>query len=102
MKLQTVSSLAGELGLSMTEAQLCRFLTVPSHTEEISLVTYGYGLLERMNGIANGPAVLALWRGFAWTTEGSPKKSFKLRPDAILEAEQMLVIALRTLDFRGV
>ena len=39
-------------------------------------------------GIANGPAVLVLWRGFTWTLEGSPKKNFKLSAKAILEREK--------------
>ena len=37
-----------------------------------------------------GPAVLVLWRGFAWTKEGSPKKGFKLTAEMIIDSEKRL------------
>ena len=59
--------------------------------ECICLVTYGYDLLDRMKGVANGPSVLALWRGFAWTAQGSPKKKFMLTANMIMNAQSVIL-----------
>ena len=40
-------------------------------------------------------ASLALWRGFAWTSEGSPREGFQLDAEAILASEQRLIARLR-------
>ncbi len=61
--------------------------------ECVCLVTYGYDLLDRMKGVANGPSVLALWRGFAWTAQGSPKKNFMLTADKIMNAQSVILAA---------
>ena len=42
--------------------------------------------MHRLEGMSEGPATLALWRTFAWTKEGSPKKDFQLSADLIMEA----------------
>jgi hypothetical protein len=42
------------------------------------------------------PSTLALWRGFAWTREGSPKKGFELSATSILEAEATIATRLRS------
>jgi hypothetical protein len=47
-------------------------------------------LLSRIKGISAGPAVLALWRGFAWTKQGSPKNDFKLSTEMIIDSEVRL------------
>lgn len=56
-----------------------------------ALGAYGVELLERLEGRSQGPAVLALWRRFAWTREGSPKKGFRLTAEKILDTEQEVV-----------
>jgi hypothetical protein len=38
---------------------------------------------------------LALWRGFAWHAEGSPRHGFELTATAILDGERALVAAVR-------
>ena len=67
----------------------------PAMRETVALVAYGHDLLKRMQGIAEGPAVLALWRGFAWTETGSPKNDFHLEADAIVDAEKELSKVVR-------
>lgn len=62
----------------------------PELSEPLALVAYGHDLLSRMKGVAVGPAILVLWRDFAWTKEGSPKKKFKLSADLIFESEKKL------------
>lgn len=68
-------------------------LPVSDHEQKelVCLVTYGYDLLDRMRGIANGPGVLALWRGFAWSLQGSPKKKFTLTADRIMSAQASIL-----------
>ena len=62
----------------------------PALRETLALVAYGYDLLRRVDGVAEGPATLALWRGFAWTTHGSPNPDFELTAQAILDAQAKL------------
>ena len=60
-----------------------------------ALATYGKELVSRCRGGgSSGTAVLALWREFAWTSQGSPNPRFKLRATDILTSEQALVRAL--------
>ncbi len=42
---------------------------------------------KRFAGDYEGAEVLALWRRFAWTRTGAPKKDFELTSDAILAAD---------------
>ncbi len=60
-------------------------------SEDLSLLAYGYDMSQREKGIANGPAVLALWRGFAWNELGSPKHGFRLKADMIIDAQNRLL-----------
>ena len=50
---------------------------------------------EREKGIAEGPAVLALWRSFAWNEAGSPKDGFRLKAELITASEKRLVALLQ-------
>lgn len=59
--------------------------------EKIAITTYGLQLIERLKGFDEGLAVLALWREFAWDSNGSPKKKFKLDSKLILEYEQLII-----------
>lgn len=59
--------------------------------EEVALVTYAFDLLGRLQGHSEGAATLVLWRRFAWTPEGSPRKGFELTARAILDAEARLL-----------
>ena len=65
--------------------------------EDASLLAYGYDLRQREKGIANGPAVLALWRGFAWNESGSPKHDFRLKAKMITAAEERLAALLQNI-----
>ncbi len=59
--------------------------------ETLSMATYGYQLILRVQGHVEGPAILALWRDFAWNVKGSPKKNFKLNVANILQCEERLI-----------
>lgn len=63
---------------------------VSENGETTALFAYGHDLIQRLDAIANGPAVLALWRRFAWNSSGSPKPKFRLSTEMILNAESEL------------
>ena len=63
---------------------------VSENGEPSALIAYGHDLIQRLHGIANGPAVLALWRRFAWNSSGSPKPKFRLSTKMMLDAESQL------------
>lgn len=80
------------------ESDACKsVLADESLREDIALGTWMAQLLERLKGISPGPAVLALWRSFAWTRSGSPKKNFRVTPGLIEESLHRLQEALRAL-----
>ncbi|HRG95143.1 MAG TPA: hypothetical protein PLR99_02770 [Polyangiaceae bacterium] len=92
-----VQRLAGARGGPVDEAHVVALLREPGLREAISLCAYASDLLSRLDGHAEGAASLALWRSFAWTPEGSPRRGFVLTAGAILEAEAALVAALARL-----
>ncbi len=85
-----LAALAREIGDAAPESTLDALLADPSLREARALCAYAVDLQRRMQGFAEGPASLALWRRFAWTPEGSPKHEFKLTVDSILQAEAVL------------
>jgi hypothetical protein len=60
------------------------------------MTAYAAALLRRLEGSTDGPEVLALWRRFAWTRSGSPRKDFVLTADAVLQAEADVDAAILT------
>ena len=91
MRIRAFVSIATTHGINVRQEQLEEALKNRKVFEDASLVAYGNDLLQRSKGIANGPAVLALWRGFAWTESGSPKQGFRLKGQMILDAEKRLL-----------
>ncbi len=75
-------------------AQIEAIVDEPALRDAIALVAYACDLL-RLEGLPTTAASLALWRGFAWTAEGSPRKRFVLTSQAIMAAEQALITRLR-------
>jgi hypothetical protein len=95
MKTSAVKEISMENELSLNTDQIKEIVENSEFREELSLAAYARDLLIRVNGIAMGPAVLVLWRGFAWRKEGSPKHNFKLTPELIFENEQKLIKILK-------
>lgn len=62
--------------------------------EDIALATWMGQLLRRLEGVTPGPAILALWRAFAWKPTGSPKKNFQLSPQRIEQSLERVQDAL--------
>lgn len=90
MKRNALMNIAVELGIEISENVATEILDDPQNSEDACLVSYGYDLIRRVDGVATGPAVLALWRGFTWTPSGSPKPGYRLRAESIVESEQRL------------
>ena len=84
---------SGSLATEATAEAVCQELR-----EDVAMATYGRGLLRRAEGHVEGPALLALWRQFAWTRGGSPKKAFALEAAAILAAERRVLASLTPLS----
>jgi hypothetical protein len=76
MRINAIMNLAAQHRLDVGEGRIQELLNDRQVFEDASLVAYGYDLLRRANGIATGPAVLALWRGFAWNASGRPSQVF--------------------------
>lgn len=95
MRTNALLNLAAEHRLNLREQTIAELLDDRSAFEDASLLAYGYDLLQREKGIANGPAVLALWRGFAWNESGSPRHGFRLNATMIVDAEHRLVTLLQ-------
>ena len=96
LRANAMAQIAIDNSISVTDNAISNLLDDDQHKHDASLVAYGYDLLQRLNGIANGPAVLALWRGFAWDKAGSPKHKFKLKPATIMDAEPSLHAAIKS------
>jgi hypothetical protein len=98
MRINALMNLAARHRLSVRAGVIEDTLRDRPIFEAASLVAYGCDLLQREKGIANGPAVLALWRGFAWNESGSPKQGFRLKAELIIDAESRLLELLRNLS----
>lgn len=98
MRMNAIMNLAAHHGLNVREDEIEDLLNDRQVFEDASLVAYGCDLLQREKGIANGPAVLALWRGFGWNESGSPKHGFRLKAELIADAEKRLLELLQKND----
>jgi hypothetical protein len=71
--------------------------------EAVAMVTWAHDLQfrlsgqVRLDGQAVGAAPLVLWRRFAWTPKGSPKKNFRPTIEAILQSEKAVADAIQAL-----
>jgi len=55
---------------------------------------YGHWLIKRLDGLTDGPSILALWREIAWNKSGSPRPKFMLKFDDFANSEQRILQAL--------
>jgi hypothetical protein len=95
MRMNALLNLAAEHHLDIGEKEITELLNDRQTSEDASLVAYGYDLARRAKGVASGPAVLALWRGFAWNESGSPKQGFRLKAKLIVAAENRLLALMQ-------
>lgn len=96
LRLRRLEELALGSGIAYCEETAQSLLGIETTRVDASVSAYASALLERINGFSDGPAVLALWRDFAWHRSGAPIRNFKLRAKQILDAETRLVTLLNT------
>lgn len=87
LKYDHVVALAAESGTHMDDPSIDALIDDADLRRDLAVATYAEQLLQRSRGESEGPAVLALWREFAWTKGGSPDPDFELDAEAILRAE---------------
>ncbi len=93
---ERIQQLADEEGIAPFPGIAKSVLNDPDLRPSAGYSAYGYWLIQRMAGLTDGPAILALWREIAWNRLGSPLKDFKLRQEDFIAAERSLVERLRT------
>jgi hypothetical protein len=91
LRLRRLEEIALGSGVGFDEDQARSILEIESHRLDASMSAYASALLERLRGFSDGPAVLGLWRDFAWKRDGAPIRNFKLRANDILQAEMRLI-----------
>ena len=92
-----LAELAHEHDVKLTTSDAEALIANPECRIAAAYSTYGYWLIQRTKGVTDGPSILALWRHFAWTEAGSPRKDFKLQYDDIRESEDLLLTSMREL-----
>ena len=95
LEVDVVRGLSRELGLALDDAACVRIAGAPELREAVATAAWTKALLRRLEGLSEGPAALALWRRFAWTSTGAPKKAFELTPDTVLDAEARLAARIQ-------
>jgi hypothetical protein len=76
-----------------TAASLCRS---PRHREAIATATWSYELRQRAHGKLGHTSTLVVWRRFAWTPDGAPKKDFDVTVDDLIDAEHRVAELVST------
>ena len=94
LQADALRSLAIQDGVDLVEDRIDALLDDRALRDPLALVAYGRDLLRRIDDQHTTPATLALWRRFAWTPEGSPRKGFVLTSEAILAAQEALRAAI--------
>lgn len=94
LKEDVVLTLLGEARKPQRMKAVERVLADDELSVAAAYCAYGAELLNRCEGISQGPAVLVLWRQFAWKKSGSPKPGFELKVADILQAERLIFTRL--------
>jgi hypothetical protein len=94
LMLKRLAELASEESASLSPAECDAILKDPELRRCAAYSAYGKSLVGRLDGVTDGPPILALWREFAWTKLGSPIQGFKLRFDDFAAAEQQLIASI--------
>jgi hypothetical protein len=95
-----IEELARETGLTLEPGTSEAIADDDAHREMLAIATYASQLAKRLAGDFTGPEVLVLWRRFAWTRSGSPKKDFSLTVAAVCQAEREVASAIAALSKR--
>lgn len=95
-KLQYLKNLARAQEISLENSLFETMVDDANLKDKIAMTTYALQLIERLKGIDNGLAMLALWREFAWDAHGTRKKKFNLDLSLIIENEVFIIKKLKS------
>ncbi|OYP30324.1 hypothetical protein [Rhodopirellula sp. MGV] len=87
LRITAIKHVAVDLGEPLEDQGIQSILDTRDGTVDASLIAYGFDLRKRIKGIATGPAILSLWRSFAWHESGSPNPEFELQAEMFVQAE---------------
>lgn len=90
-----VFALSREEGVSLTYDQAESLAANDDTRRAAGYSAYGEWLIRRLEGDSDGKAVLALWRIIAWNSTGSPIPGFRLAYADFVDAEELLIAAMR-------
>ncbi len=97
LKVDCLEELAAEEGLALFRAELEPLLDQATPlSRALALLTWTRELDRRTRFRGQGPAVLALWREFAWRG-ARPDRKFELSVEEMLEAERVVRTGVRRL-----
>ena len=89
-----VLALAAEHDIAIQRSRAYDLVSTDTTRRSAGYSTYGYWLIQRLDGYTDGPAVLALWREIAWNRMGSPIRGFRLKLDDFVDAETAIIDSL--------
>lgn len=90
-----LQSTAAQHGDALKDTACEALLATSALREPLAMATYANELVRRMHAEPTGPEVLVLWRWFAWTATGAPKRDFRLTAAMLLEAQDGIEAAVR-------
>jgi hypothetical protein len=91
-----VQQLALEADITVTPDLAERVATDEATRRSAAYSAYGHWLIKRLDGLSDGPSILALWREIAWNKSGSPFQRFELKHADFVTAEEALLRALQS------
>lgn len=91
-----ITALAREEGIEVSEQVVVAVVQDEETRRSAAYSAYGHWLIRRLDGDTDGKAVLALWREVAWTRTGSPIRSFQLKYQDFIDAEESIAGVLRS------
>lgn len=97
LMLDRLIELAHEHSVKMTISDAEKLIAKPECRVAAAYSAYGYWLIQRTQGLTDGPSILAIWRHFAWSDAGSPRKEFRLQYEDIQKSEDLLLTSIREL-----
>jgi len=97
-----LQALAAEDAVSLSNSEARKIAHDPAFREDLARIAWAQALMRRLAGQSDGPAVLVLWRIFAWTRSGSPIKNYEpTAEEFIASANSLRDLLAATLSAHG-
>lgn len=89
-----IGALGGDAGAALTTEDCGALAAREDLRESLALSTWAEHLVRRIAGDADGPALLALWRRFAWTRTGAPKANYAVTSGDVERSRTTILAAI--------